>query len=78
MLREFEILFTEENKLEGLGIESEPEYYTDKGVIDTARIESFYPLVKKYNGRNTMNIILYSGDVFTIIMSYSEFKREYL
>ena len=79
-LREFEAVFTGENSemFKSLGINSSSDTYFDKVTIDLDRVESFFPVRKDADSeKNQTNIVMASGDMFTVSMKYEDFKKLY-
>lgn len=73
---EFNIVFvkTQNEVLEGLGIDSELEYFTDKGTIDLNEIEAYWRCERKHEGKETINCQTKSNSLFTLAITYEAFK----
>lgn len=55
-------------------LKTAPTFYTQEGSIVADQIEAFYPCSMDYEDRPTMNVHLKSGETFTIVHDYTEFK----
>lgn len=74
---EFEVIFikSENETLVGLGIETEKEYFTDKGVIDISRVEAYWKCDRVHNEMETINVQLQSGEIFTLAFPFDKFSK---
>ena len=75
MLKEFDLVFTRESELAALGIDSDTELYAGRCYLDTKRVEAFWTCKDDFEGKETINVQMFSGELFTIIQSYNDFKE---
>lgn len=74
---EFDILFVhkQDEVLESLGLDNKGEDYIDKGSFDLNEVESFMPCSDKFKDKDMTRAQLKSGDLFSVVMPYDEFKQ---
>lgn len=74
--KEFDILFVhkQDEVLESLGLENKGDDYIDKGSFDLDEVESFMRCSDKFKDEEMTRIQLKSGDVFSVVLSYNQFK----
>ena len=75
--KEFNVIFISDTSevLEGLGIETEKEYYTGPGTIDLNQVEAFWTCERMHEGKTTVNCQLKSAEIFSLAIPYEDFKK---